>query len=109
MAQANRLLPTCSKFSWDGGNVSWTGCQEPKDKYAGAVEDWEACRDLLPDTNSKKYGKRVRGMIFKSQIYGPARDFVRSIPNDKYQSNSGALYIVSAIEKCNSLAVLSTV
>lgn len=54
-------VPSRLKFSWDIKNVPWTdgkGCQED---YSKAVDLWSKFHDRLPDSNSNKISKELRG------------------------------------------------
>ena len=60
-------LPSRPKFKWDIKNVPWTDGKGPQEEYAEEVKAWFAFHDLLPDTNSNKLDKKLRGTILKSQ------------------------------------------
>ena len=102
-------LPTRPKFSWDGKTVPWTDGYGPQERYAEEVAAWCSYHDLIPETSRDHYPKNVRGILLKSQLFGRARDLVRTVTDADLQSEDGAKKVVAAIYKRDTLTVLSDV
>lgn len=107
--ESSSRVPSRPKFSWDIKNVPWTdgkGCQED---YSKAVHLWNKFHDRLPDSNSNKIPKELRGIMLQSQLYGRARDLCMTISDSDIQSNNGSKVVVYAIYKREARSVVSDV
>lgn len=102
-------LPSRPKFGWDTKNVPWTDGIGPQDRYAEAVQLWCCYHDMLPLNSTNRIAKKVRGILLKSQLFGRARDLVRSLDWSLIQSEEGAEHIVRAIHKSDPLTLLSDI
>lgn len=59
------------KFSCSCKNVPWADGDGPPERHAETVENWSSFQGFLPDTNSERYPKNVRGITLKSQCRAP--------------------------------------
>ena len=83
-------LPKRPKFSWDLKSAPWTDGKGSQEQYAEAVELWKLYHDSLADGTSGKIPKKLQGVILKSQLYGRARDFARSVEKSVLVSEGGS-------------------
>ena len=101
--------PKRPRFSWDMKTAPWTDGKGDQDEYASAVALWQAFHDKLPDSNSNKIPKELRGIILMSNLFGRAKDLCKKIPDQEIQSDTGVDAIVKAIYKRDPLSAVSTV
>lgn len=102
-------LPSRPRFLWDGRNVPWTDGVGPQLRYAEAVAEWCKYHDRLPPASSNYTPKSVRGIVLKSQLFGRARDLVRSIDESLIDGDDGPQHIVDALHQRDALSVVSNV
>ena len=102
-------LPSRPCFSWDIRNVPWTDGKGNQEEYSNAVDLWNSFHNRLPDSDSNKIPKELRGMMLKSHLYGRARGLCKSIADTQIQSATGANAIFKAIYKRDALSVVSEV
>lgn len=89
--------------------MSCTDGKGQQDEYAEEVKAWSAFHDLLPDNNSNKREKILRGTILKSQCYGRAKDLVKSVSQEDLSSDEGCKKVINAIHKYDPLQFVSEV
>ena len=102
-------LPKRHRFSWDTRLVPWTDGKCNQEDYVNAVRSWSAFHDMLPDTNTNKIPKKLRGIMLHSHLYGLAKDFCQEIPFDQIATEDGCDKICKALHKRDALSVFSTV
>ena len=54
---------------------------------------------MLPANATNKIGRKVRGILLKSQLFGRARDLVRALDWSVIESDEGADHIVRFMHK----------
>ncbi len=74
-------LPTRPKNAWNARDAPWTDGRGNTELYHASVLQWCRYHDLLPDDNSLKLPKNVRGLILQGQLYGRAVDLAAVIPH----------------------------
>lgn len=69
----------------------------------------EQFHDLLPESNSNRIPKNLRGICVKLQLSGRSLDFCKRTPDDVIASDRGFNHITAAIYKRDALKVVSDV
>ncbi len=64
---------------------------------------------MLPDNNSNKIPKKLRGIMLDSHLCGRAKDLCQEIPFEQISSEDGCDKICKALHKGDALCVFSTV
>ena len=100
-------LPKRPLFSWDIRSVTWTDGQGNQEDYVSAVRSWTAFQGKLPDSNSKKIPKSLRGIMLHSHLYGSAKDICKGIPFDEIQSVDGVDKICKSLYEKDALTIVS--
>ena len=77
---SNSDLPKRPRFSWDIRSVPWTDGKGDQEEYVNAVRSWSSFHNKLPDSNSNKIPKSLRGIMLHSHLYGRAKDLCKEIP-----------------------------
>ena len=77
------------RFSWDIRCIPWTDGKGSQEEYVAAVKSWSSFHEQLPDSNSNKISKALRGIMLQSHLYGRAKDLCKDIPFDEISSEDG--------------------
>ena len=72
-------LPSRPRFSLDAKSIPWTDGVGSQEQYAERVREWCRYHDLLANNCANKIPHNVRGTLLKTQLFGRARDLVRSL------------------------------
>ena len=109
MASNSYDLPKRPRFSWDIRTVPWTDGKGSQEDYVSSVTSWDSFHAKLPDSNSNKIPKGLRGIMLHSHLYGRAKDLCKDIPFAKISSNEGVQLICKALHKKDASSVVNTV
>lgn len=67
-------LPNRPRFLWDSKSVPWTYEKGDKEDYWKSVKLWCASFNSLQYSNRMIISASLRGICFKSQLYGRAKE-----------------------------------
>ena len=104
---SNSDLPKRPRFSWDIRSVPWTDGKGDQEEYVNAVRSWSSFHNKLPDSNSNKIPKSLRGIMLHSHLYGRAKDLCKEIPFAEIESDDGVDKICKAVYKQDALTIVS--
>ena len=96
-------LPHRPKFSWDTKNCPWTDGVGNQESYAHSVKQWSMFHDGLAENNLNKIAKKLRGIVLEGNLYGRAKDLVKSIQPEELSSERGADLIVAKVHQRDPL------
>ena len=105
--QSSYSVPSRPRFTWDIRNVPWTDGKGNQDDYRRSVTLWSSFHDKLPDSNSNKIPRDLRGIMLQSQLFGRAKDLCNGLDDMIIQSQDGPSAIVNAVYKRDTLSVVS--
>ena len=81
----------------------------PQNQYAEAVSLWKLYHDSLPYGTSGKIPANFQGIVLKSQLFGRARDFSRTMPLSVLVSKDGSQAIVDSVYKRVGLFIMNDI
>ena len=96
-----------TRFSWDIRSAPRTDARGNQEDLVSAIRSWSAFHAKLPDLNSNKIPKSLRGIILKSHLYGHAKDLCKEIPFAEISSADGVRKICKYLCKKDALTVVS--
>lgn len=102
----SKKRPSYLKFRFSIHPVPWTDGVGNQEAYTVAVQRWCQLRDVLPDTNSNKVSKRMRGLCLHSNLYDRAEQLYRELDDSVLSGQSAPDKIVNLLYKCDGLAVV---
>ena len=93
---SNSDLPKRPRFSWDVRSVSWIDGKGDQEDYVNTVRNWFSFHNKLPDSNSNKVPKILRGIMLHSHLYGRSKDLSKEKPFTEIESDDGVDKICKA-------------
>ena len=100
MSSTNNDLPKRPRFSWNIGQFPWNDGKGSQEDYVNAVISWSSFHDKLPQNNSSKIPKELRGIMLQSHLYG-------GVTFSEIDSDDGVDKICKALHKKDALSVVS--
>ena len=104
---SNSDLPKRPRFSWDIRSVPWTDGKGDQEEYVNAVRSWSSFHNKLPDSNSNKIPKSLRGIMLHSNLYGRAKYLCKEISFTEIESDDGVDKICKAVYEQDALTIVS--
>lgn len=93
------------RFSWNAQNVPWTDGIGDQVGYAESLFDRLTIHNNLDDNTSNKISKTTRGIVLISNLYGRARDMIRSVRQEVLDDNESTNVVVDVFFKNGPLSV----